>query len=75
MKREGYRLEIYFSDGSVEQVDEWFDSEAEAYEEYESWLENFSVGEEILRELDDEDYTSATITGYNIYEDYDEIVD
>lgn len=72
MRKEGYRLEIYFSDGSVEEVDKWFDTENEAYEEYESWCENYPVGEEVLKEMDDEDYTSATITGYNIYEDFDE---
>lgn len=75
MKKEGYRLEIYFSDDSVEQVDEWFDSEEEAYQEYQSWVENFPVGGEVLRELGDEDYTDKTITGYNIYEDWDEIMD
>ena len=75
MRREGYRVDIFFSDGSIEQVDEWFNSEEEAYQEYLSWFENYPVGQEILRELEDEDYSSKTITGYNIYEDWDEIVD
>lgn len=46
-----------------------------SFSEYLSWVENYPVGEEILRELDDEDYSSATITGYDIYEDFDEIIE
>lgn len=75
MRKEGYRLQIFFSDGSIEQSDKWFNTKEEAYNEYLSWVENYPVGEEILRELDDEDYSSATITGYDIYEDFDEIIE
>lgn len=74
-RREGYRLEIYFSDGTVEQVDEWFNTEAEAEEEYQSWLENYPAGQEVLYLAGDEDYNPRTIEGYNIFEDWDEIID
>ena len=35
-----WKLEIHFSDGSSELVDEDFETEQEAQDEYDSWLEN-----------------------------------
>lgn len=34
MRKEGYRLQIFFSDGSIEQSDKWFNTKEEAYNEY-----------------------------------------
>ena len=69
MAKERYKLVILFDDGEEEVVEEWFDTPEEAEEEYLSWLENYPVGMEALRELDDEDCSSASITGYRIYVD------
>ena len=69
MSKKMYRLEVYFSDGSVQLEEESFETEEEAYEEYLDWQENYPVGQEMMRQLDDEDYDSATITGYRIYQE------
>lgn len=37
----GWRLRINFSDGSSELVDEVFDTEEDAQDEFDSWLENW----------------------------------
>ncbi|MGO4995999.1 hypothetical protein [Oribacterium sp. Sow4_G1_1] len=69
MSKKMYRLEVLFSDGSVELEEESFETEEDAYEEYLDWKESYPVGQEMMRQLDDEDYSSATITGYRIYQE------
>lgn len=63
-----WKLEIYFSDGTSQEIDEDFETEQDAREEYESWLENYGVGQETLM-LAGEDYDSATIEDYDIWEE------
>lgn len=36
----GFRLKILFSDGTEELVDDIFDTEEDAEDEYNSWIEN-----------------------------------
>ena len=50
----GWRLRINFSDGSSELVDDVFDTEEDAQDEFDSWLENWGAGQETL-ELAGED--------------------
>lgn len=69
MSKKMYRLEVLFSDGSVTLEEESFETEEDAYEDYLDWVENYPVGQEMMRQLDDEDYSSATITGYRIYQE------
>lgn len=69
MSKKMYRLEVLFSDGSVELEEESFETKEDAYEEYLDWKESYPVGQEMMRQLDDEDYSSATITGYRIYQE------
>lgn len=69
MSKKMYRLEVLFSDGSVELEEESFETKEDAYEDYLDWVENYPVGQEMMRQLDDEDYSSATITGYRIYQE------
>ena len=64
----GYRLKIYFSDGSEELVDEVFDTEEDAQDEYTSWLDNWNAGRETL-ELAGEDYVDADIEYCDIWEE------
>ena len=64
----GWKLRVNFSDGSSELLDEVFGSEEEATEEFESWLENWQVGGEVLR-LAGEDYSDADIVDGDIWEE------
>lgn len=63
----GYKLTIYFTDGSSETVDEIFETEQEAMDEYNTWLDSWDVGRETLQ-LAGEDYIEADIDGYDIDE-------
>ena len=63
----GYKLTIYFSDGSFEEVDEIFETEEDAMDEYDSWLDSWGEGKEVL-ELAGEDYLDADIDDYEIEE-------
>ncbi len=63
-----WKLEIHFSDGSSEVVDEDFETEQEAQDEYDSWLDNWNVGRETLM-LAGEDYTDADIEDCDIWEE------
>ena len=63
-----WRLRIFFSDGTSELVDDEFDSEEEAQEEYRSWLENWAAGRETLM-LAGEDYVEADIDDCEIWEE------
>lgn len=62
-----YKLTIYFSDGTSEEVDEVFETEEDAMEEYDSWLANWGMGKETLQ-LAGEDYDDSDIEGYDIEE-------
>lgn len=63
-----WKLKIFFSDGNEELVDEDFDTEEEAEEEYREWLENWDAGRETL-ELAGEPYSDAEIIDYEIWEE------
>ena len=63
----GYKLTIYFNDGSYEEVDEIFETEEEAMDEYNSWLDSWGAGKETLQ-LAGEDNTDADIDHYEIEE-------
>lgn len=63
----GYKLTIYFSDGSSEEVDEIFETEQDALDEYDSWLENWDAGREALQ-LAGREYIEADIDDYDIEE-------
>lgn len=64
----GWRLQIYFSDGSSELLDDVFDTEEDAQDEYESWLENWGAGKETLM-LAGEDYDDSDIEDCDIWEE------
>lgn len=63
----GYKLTIYFTDGSSEEIQDIFETEEEALEEYDSWLENWGAGRETLQ-LAGEEYIEADIEDYDIEE-------
>lgn len=63
----GYKLTIYFTDGSSETVDEIFETEQDAVDEYNSWLDSWGAGREALQ-LAGEDYIEADIDDYDIDE-------
>lgn len=60
-----YKLTIYFSDGSFEEVDEIFETEEEAMDEYYSWLDSWEAGKESLQ-LAGEEYSDTEIIDYKI---------
>ena len=64
----GWRLRIFFTDGSEELVDDVFDSEEEAQEEFKCWYENWGAGRETLM-LAGEDYIDADIEDCEIWEE------
>lgn len=64
----GWRLKIYFSDGSEELIDEVFDSEQAAQNEYEEWCEGWCAGKDVLQ-LAGENYSDADIEDYEIWEE------
>ena len=64
-----WKLQINFSDGSSELVDEDFKTKREAQEEYESWLENWGAGQETLMLAGDEDYCDADIVDCDIWKE------
>ncbi len=64
----GWRLQINFSDGESELIDEIFDTEEDAQEVYEVWLDGWNPGKETLR-LAGEDYVDADIEGCDIWEE------
>lgn len=63
----GYKLTIYFSDGSSTELDDIFETKRAALDEYDSWLDNWEAGKETLQ-LAGEDYKDADIEGYDINE-------
>lgn len=63
-----WKLEIFFDDGNSELVDEDFETEEDAMEEYREWIENWGAGREVL-ELAGEPYSDAEIIDYEIWEE------
>lgn len=63
-----WRLQINFSDGSSELVDEEFKTKREAQEEYESWLDSWNAGRETLM-LSGEEYCDADIEDCDIWKE------
>ncbi len=63
-----WKLEIYFTDGTSELVDEDFNSEQEALDEYELWLDSWHAGRETLQ-LAGREYIEADIEDYEIWEE------
>lgn len=63
-----WKLDLFFSDGSCKTVDEDFETEEDAKEEYDLWLEGYSAGREVL-ELAGESYSEEKIIDCEIYED------
>ncbi len=63
-----WKLKIYFTDGSSEVVDEDFETEQDAQDEYESWLDSWNAGRETLM-LAGEDYVDADIDDCDIWEE------
>lgn len=45
----GYKLTIHFSDGSSEEIDEIFETEQNALDVYDSWLDSWGSGRESLK--------------------------
>ncbi len=64
----GWRLQINFSDGESELLDDVFDTEQDAMDEYASWLDNWNAGRETLM-LAGEDYVDADIGDCDIWEE------
>lgn len=64
----GFRLKILFSDGTEELVDDIFDTEEDAEDEYNSSIENWGAGREAL-ELAGEDFIDADIDDCEIWEE------
>lgn len=60
-----YKLKIYFSDGTSEIDDEDYETKDAAIDGYESWLDNWNEGAEVLDEAG-EDHSDADIIGYKI---------
>ena len=61
----GYKLTIYFTDGSSETVNEIFNTKRDALDEYDTWLENWGAGRDTLQ-LAGRGFVEADIDGYNI---------
>lgn len=62
-----YKLRIYFSDDNVEEIDDVFETEQDALNVYDEWLDSWGAGAETL-ELAGEEYSDADIIGYDIDE-------
>lgn len=63
-----WKLKIIFSDGSSEIDDHDFETEEEAKDEFDSWVENWDVGRETLM-MAGEDYLEIDIEDYKIWEE------
>lgn len=63
----GYKLKIILSDGSSYIDDRVFETEEAAMEEYDDCVSNLPAGLEAY-ELSGEDYSTATIEDYEIWE-------
>jgi hypothetical protein len=63
-----WKLEIYLSDGTTRIDDNDFDTEDEARNEYQCWLENWEEGREVLK-LSGREYSDAEIEDYEVWEE------
>lgn len=63
-----WKLRLYLDDGSSFIDDDEYNSEEEAIDEFDSWVENWGVGAEAL-ELAGEDYDSRDIVDYDVFEE------
>ena len=63
-----WKLKIRFSDGSSELVDEDFETEQEARNEFDSWLDSWSTGKKTLMRAG-EDYVDADIVDFEIWKE------
>ena len=63
-----WKLKIFFSDGSDVIVDDDFETEQDAKDDYRAWLDNWDTGKETLM-LAGEDYVDADIEDCIIWEE------
>ncbi len=63
-----WRLKILFDDGTDSLLDEEFDTEQDARNEYQSWLDNWAEGRETPM-LAGEDYDESDIEDCEIWEE------
>lgn len=63
-----WRLKIIFDNGDSELLDDLFDTEQDAVDEYNSWCDNWAAGRETLQ-LAGEDYVDAEIETAEIWEE------
>lgn len=63
-----WKLEIYLSDGTTRIDNNDFDTEDEARNEYQCWLENWEEGREVLK-LSGREYSDAEIEDYEVWEE------
>jgi hypothetical protein len=64
----GWRLKIYFDDGTEDVDEDVYDTEEDAEAGYDLWLDSWGAGRETLK-LAGEDYIDANIEGYEIWEE------
>ena len=64
----GWRLRIYFDDGTEELIEDVFDTEEAAKAELRDWLEGWAEGGEVLQ-LAGEPYSDAEIEEWDIWEE------
>ena len=64
----GFKLKIFFDDGSDEVLDEVFETEQDAENEYDVWLDSWRAGRETLK-LAGEDYDDSEIEDYEVFEE------
>jgi hypothetical protein len=63
-----WKLNIHFSDGSSELVDEDFETEQDARNEFDSWLDSWGAGKKTLM-LAGEDYVDVDIVDFEIWQE------
>ncbi len=64
----GFKLKIFFDDGSDEVLDEVFETEQDAENEYDVWLDSWRTGRNTLK-LAGEDYDDSEIEDYEVFEE------
>ena len=63
-----WKLRLYLEDGSSFIDDDDYETEEDAIDGYDSWLENWGAGAETL-ELAGEAYDSRDIVDYDVFEE------
>lgn len=63
-----WKLRLYLEDGSSFIDDEDYESEEDAIDAYDSWIENWGVGSETF-ELAGEDYDGRDIVDYDVFDE------